>query len=72
MGPNVDQRGALGHLGFGLLFGPLVWLTSYVLMPLAKLYKPIWEYDARTLGKDLSADVVYGLATGAAFAALTR
>jgi uncharacterized membrane protein YagU involved in acid resistance len=56
----------------GLLLGPLVWLASYVLMPLAKLYKPIWEYDAKTLGKDLSAHVVYGAATGAAFAALTR
>jgi hypothetical protein len=56
----------------GLLFGPLVWLASYVLMPLAKLYKPIWAYDAKTLGKDLSAHVVYGAATGAAFAALTH
>jgi hypothetical protein len=56
----------------GLQFGPLVWLASYVLMPLARLYKPIWEYDAKTLGKDLSAHAVYGAATGAAFAALTR
>jgi len=56
----------------GLLFGPLVWLASYVLMPLAKLYKPIWEYDLNTLAKDLSAHMVYGAATGATFAALTR
>jgi hypothetical protein len=56
----------------GLVLGPLVWLASYVLMPLAKLYKPIWEYDPKTLAKDLSAHVVYGAATGAAFAALTR
>ena len=56
----------------GLLLGPLVWLAGYVLMPLAKLYKPIWQYDAKTLSKDLSAHVVYGAATGAAFAALTR
>jgi uncharacterized membrane protein YagU involved in acid resistance len=56
----------------GLLFGPIVWLVSYVLTPLAGLYQPIWEYDAKTLGKDLSAHVVYGAATGVAFAALTR
>ena len=57
---------------WGLAFGPAVWLASYVLMPLAKLYKPMWEYDAKTLGKDLSAHVVYGAATGAAFASLVR
>jgi hypothetical protein len=27
---------------------------------LAKVYKPIWEYDARTLANDLSAHIVYG------------
>jgi hypothetical protein len=56
----------------GLLFGPVVWLAGYVLMPLAKLYKPIWEYEAKTLAKDLSAHLVYGAATGATFAALTQ
>ena len=56
----------------GLLLGPIVWLAGYVLLPLAKLYKPIWEYDPETLARDLSAHVVYGAATGAAFAALTR
>ncbi len=29
------------------------------------VYKPIWEYDARTLGEELSADLVFGTATGA-------
>jgi hypothetical protein len=56
----------------GLLFGPAVWLSSYVALPLAKLYKPIWQYDAKTLGKDLSAHMVYGAATAGSFAALTR
>jgi len=56
----------------GLVFGPLVWLTSYIVMPLAKLYKPIWEYDRKTLAKDLSAHIVYGAATGATFAALAK
>jgi hypothetical protein len=56
----------------GLLFAPLVWLGAYAVLPLAKLYKPIWEYDAKTLGKDLSAHLVYGVGTGAAFGALAR
>jgi hypothetical protein len=39
---------------------------------LAKLYKPIWEYDAETLAKDLSAHLAYGLATAATFGLLER
>jgi hypothetical protein len=41
-------------------------------MPPARLCKPIWEYDAKTLAKELSAHLVYGGATGSAFAALAR
>jgi hypothetical protein len=52
--------------------GPAAWLSSYALLPLAKVYKPIWEYDAPTLGDDLSAHLVYGTAGSAVFAALTR
>jgi hypothetical protein len=55
-----------------LALGPVVWLAGYVVLPLAGVYEPIWKYDARTLGQDLSAHLVYGLATSAAFAALTR
>jgi hypothetical protein len=39
---------------------------------LAKLYKPIWEYDAKTLAKDLSAHFAYGLGTAATFRLLDR
>jgi hypothetical protein len=55
---------------FGLAFGPLVWLSSYVVLPAAKLYKPIWKYDAKTLGRDLSAHVVYGMTTASVFRVL--
>jgi hypothetical protein len=55
-----------------LALGPTAWATSYVVLPLVKVYKPIWEYDARTLGEDLSAHLVYGIVTGAVFAALSR
>jgi hypothetical protein len=57
---------------YGLPFGAGVWLTGYAVLPAAGLYKPIWEYDAVTLAKDLSAHLVYGATTGLAFAALQR
>src|SRR3954454_758352 len=55
-----------------LALGPAAWLAGYVILPLTKVYKPIWEYDARTLGDDLSAHLVYGEATAAAFAVIGR
>jgi hypothetical protein len=53
-----------------LALGPVAWLSGYVVLPLAKVYKPIWKYDTRTLADDLSAHLVYGSATSAAFAAI--
>ena len=55
---------------YGLPFGAAVWAAGYVILPAAKLYKPIWEYDRRTLAKDLSAHLVYGLATSGVLWAL--
>ena len=55
-----------------LALGPAAWLSSYAVLPLAKVYKPIWEYDARTLADDLSAHLVFGTATSSVFAALNR
>lgn len=55
-----------------LALGPAVWLSGYAVLPLAGVYEPIWRYDARTLGKDLSAHLLYGVATSAAFAALAQ
>ena len=54
----------------GLPFGALVWGADYALLPLGKFYKPIWQYDLKTLGKDLSAHFVYGVGTSLAFALL--
>jgi hypothetical protein len=53
-----------------LALGPVAWLAGYVVLPLAKVYKPIWDYDARTLGQDLSAHVAYGASASTALAAL--
>ena len=49
-----------------------MWATSYATLPLAGIYKPIWQYDVATLEKDLSAHLAYGAATGAALAPLLR
>jgi hypothetical protein len=55
-----------------LALGPAAWLSSYAILPLAKVYQPIWEYDARTLGDDLSVHLVFGGTTSAAFAVLAQ
>jgi hypothetical protein len=52
---------------YGLPFGTAVWAAGYVVLPEAGIYKPIWEYDAKTLAKDLSGHLAYGLGTGVAF-----
>jgi hypothetical protein len=53
------------RIRYGLPFGASVWAASYVVLPAAKLYEPIWKYDVRTLADDLSAHLVYGLTTAA-------
>ncbi len=59
------------RVAYGLPFGASVWASGYVVLPAAMLYKPIWEYDAKTLAQDLSAHLVYGLATATAFRLLS-
>jgi hypothetical protein len=57
---------------YGLPFGASVWAASYVILPAAKLYKPIWEYDRKTLAKDLSAHLLYGFTTASAMHLLSN
>jgi hypothetical protein len=56
----------------GLLTGAGAWLTSYAALAPAGLYKPIWEYDAETLWKDLSAHLAFGAGVGLAYRVLSR
>ena len=56
------------RVGDGLPLGAFVWAG---ITCAAKLYKPIWEYDTKTLAKDLSAHLVYGLATSTAMRLLS-
>ena len=49
------------HALYGLPFGTAVWSSGYLVLPEAGLYKPIWEYDAKTpLAKDLAGHLAYG------------
>jgi hypothetical protein len=56
----------------GPVLGALVWSSDYVVLPLAGLYEPIWRYDLPTLGKDLSAHLVFGTASDGALRLMTR
>jgi uncharacterized membrane protein YagU involved in acid resistance len=69
--------GVLGGIQYGIVagsqprrrvwwgppFGAAVWASGYVVLPAAMLYEPIWKYDRKTLARDLSAHLVYGLCT---------
>jgi hypothetical protein len=57
---------------YGLPFGATVWASGYVVLPRFGVYQPIWEYDVETLAKDLSAHLVFGTATAAAFRLLAH
>ncbi len=60
------------RIRYGVPFGASVWAAGYAVLPAAKLYKPIWEYDRKTLAKDLSAHLVYGVGAATAFQLLSR
>lgn len=53
-------------------YGFFVWMFGYAVLPLGHFYKPIWEHDITTLGKDLFSHLVYGTTTGVAFRLLSR
>jgi hypothetical protein len=59
------------RIRYGLPFGATVWASDYVILPAAKLYQPIWKYDPGTLANDLTAHLVYGLATATALRLLS-
>jgi len=62
----VEASRAKPRLRDGLAFGTFVWLAGYGILPLAKLYRPLWTYDRSTLGWDLGAHLAYGLTVAAA------
>lgn len=62
----------VGSLRAGLGAAVAAFATSYAVLPKLDIYKPITEYDAKTLWKDFSAHVVFGAATGAGLAVTRR
>ena len=60
------------EMRYGPPFGAAVWASGYVVLPLLGVYQPIWKYDLETLGNDLSAHLVFGTATAAAFRLLAH
>jgi hypothetical protein len=56
---------------YGLPFGAAVWAGGYVVLPRLGVYEDIWKYDRQTLAKDLSAHLVFGAATAAAYSLLS-
>jgi hypothetical protein len=59
-------------LWLGPPFGATVWASGYAVLPQLGVYEQIWKYDLQTLWKDLSAHLVFGTTTAAAFALLTH
>lgn len=57
---------------YGLPYGAAVWAAGYAVLPRAGLYKPIRDYDAKTLAWDLSGHLAYGISMGAAFWLLAK
>ena len=51
----------------GLALGATVWSAGYVLLPLARLYRPVWEYDAKVLATDLGDHLAYGVGVAGAY-----
>jgi hypothetical protein len=60
------------HALYGVPLGVAVFATDYIVLPQGGLYKPIWQYDAKTLANDLSAHLAYGAGAGAAFWLFTK
>ncbi|MEY9933793.1 hypothetical protein ABH926_008455 [Catenulispora sp. GP43] len=57
---------------YGVPFGVGLFANDYVALPIAGLYKPIWQYSAKVLGWDLGAHIAYGAGVGVAFRAVSR
>lgn len=69
MATRAAGRSSPAH---GLALGPVAWGAAYGLLGAAGIYKPIWQYDAKTLAKDLSAHLVFGVTTATAYGVLSR
>ncbi|MFV0260166.1 MAG: hypothetical protein ACK5PP_17150 [Acidimicrobiales bacterium] len=69
-GARSTGRGMVA--GGGPLLGLAAWLTAYMVLPIVGVYKPMWRYDAKTLGSDLGAHLMFGSVTGLTLALVGR
>ncbi|MFG2882595.1 hypothetical protein ACGFYV_09795 [Streptomyces sp. NPDC048297] len=60
------------HPAYGVPYGAAVFAGDYISLPIAGLYKPIWEYDAKVVAWDLGSHLAYGVGTGVTFWLLTQ
>lgn len=70
VGHSVLQDGH-GTVPGGVMTGLGAFTNSYAALGTLGIYEPIWEYDAETLRKDLTAHLAFGLAASAAYRLLT-
>ena len=56
-----------GLIGSGIKTGTTAFGTSYGVLAPAGLYKPIWEYDWKTLWDDYSAHLAFGVGTAVTY-----
>jgi uncharacterized membrane protein YagU involved in acid resistance len=56
----------------GPVFGLSVWAQSYATLVPLGLYKPPWQYPAKTIAKDISYHLVYGAGTAAGYKLVER
>jgi hypothetical protein len=63
----AGSRAAAQPLWAGAALGCTVWAGDYVVLPVAGVYKPIWQYDAKSLLDDLTAHLFFGIGTASAF-----
>jgi len=61
----------VGPIKAGFFGAIAAWASSYAVLPKLGVYKPITEYDAKTLWKDLSAHLVFGAAVASTLALLS-
>jgi uncharacterized membrane protein YagU involved in acid resistance len=64
----LRRRAALDGPAFGLG----VWAQSYATLVPLGLYKPPWQYPAKTIAKDISYHLVYGAGTAAGYKLVER
>jgi hypothetical protein len=62
----VGSAVPISPLGVGIATGVTAWGTSYAVLGKLGIYRPITEYDAAILWKDLSAHLVFGATLGTA------